>query len=324
LSTFESELRERQTRLTTLLCSDLGVPVTVESRQFVNLPGVALEPGSALLLPSIGFAVCILPEEIFEALDRDFSRRYSAGTPTFFVSLSEQAATDIEIAKDVLYVSLVACSGARIMHPDMSITYVSSFGAGVGRSVGPLDRQAVLGDGLPVRLSLSSDWSFQLDSICGLLSRHREVFCIPEIAFALRSLQRGGNLEMTSQEDLVLSIIALEELLIPERSNMITDKFARRVSSLISPAQSEEQQSRSNARALYRARSQLLHGESADVATPWDELVGIARYALSAAIIGTAEAHDLEVISECSIADFRDALVSGHRVNRYLMWEPHE
>jgi hypothetical protein len=98
--------------------------------------------------------------------------------------------------------------------------------------------------------------------VINLLEAALLVVELPEIRFALRSLDRGALCEVNDIEDAVLCTIATEELLMGLSTSDLTATFGRRVGVTITADPGLASRGEAAGRELYAARSHFLHRQS--------------------------------------------------------------
>jgi hypothetical protein len=121
--------------------------------------------------------------------------------------------------------------------------------------------------------------------------------CDGELRQAIDVLHDAADLSLTSNEQLTLCAIELEALLLPELTTELKQTFARRLGHLLGGPETE-----AVARAVYAARSDAVHGDTAAYAVP-----GHAQALLAGAVVA------LEALTRdgSTLADIRERLDAG-------------
>jgi hypothetical protein len=131
----------------------------------------------------------------------------------------------------------------------------------------------------------------------------------PDLLAAMRALQGATAPILSPMDQLVLTVRAIEALLLPGVTNGLGRTFVQRLSSLLAVDEAHQEVLRSTARLLYDARSANLHGnaphsrEEADAAADQAQ----AQQLLAAAIRQLAQQSNL-----VSVPDQRQALDDEH------------
>ncbi|MGC3862353.1 hypothetical protein ACPSM1_19450 [Micromonospora chersina] len=297
--------------LTGQLSQMLGRPLTVDLRSYQHIPHIGLDGMVAAEIPSLGLFLCRLPFPIWSELDYHFIPRYPPNPlPVFAVSLDRPGGRWDNVVR-TLYLSLVALTGARLEHPDNSVCYRSSLDGTVSRTIGPLGRGSLLLRTPPL-VRLNAVDVAELEKTCARLTALPGLLEIPEILFAAQSLERGAMPGVGLAEDTAICAIALEELLMKPNSKQLTATFARRVGVLLNDqVPAAEVASIRLARMIYRARSQVLHGEADLTRLDWVLLNRCSRLALAGAITVIARSLHCGLLTAYSPAVLGELLDRG-------------
>ena len=130
--------------------------------------------------------------------------------------------------------------------------------------------QELLFLGAPATFLLSHDVLERASALLDVVDR-----CEGELRQAIDVLHDAADLSLTPNEQLTLCTIELEALLLPELSTELKQTFARRLGHLLGGSDTEAM-----ARAVYAARSDAVHGDSAAYAE-----TGRAQSLLAGAVV---------------------------------------
>jgi hypothetical protein len=127
----------------------------------------------------------------------------------------------------------------------------------------------------------------------------------PELLAATRALLGTTAPMLSPMDQLVLTVRAIEALLLPEITSGLGKTFVRRVSSLLSVDESHREALRGIARTLYDARSASLHGEAP---RSWEDADMAAAQAHAEQLLAAAIRRLAERSNVVSVPDQRQAL----------------
>ncbi len=165
----------------------------------------------------------------------------------------------------------LAAPGSSIPDPQLSLGILDIAAANPVTQTRQGDAdQELLFLGAQATYLLSHDVLARASALLAVVDR-----CDGELRQAIDVLHDAADLSLTPNEQLTLCAIELEALLLPELTTELKRTFARRLGHLLGGSDTEEV-----ARAVYAARSDAVHGDSAAYAVP-----GRAQSLLAGAVV---------------------------------------
>jgi TPR repeat protein len=258
----------------------------------IDAPRVEIGGGALVALPFEDY------DDMVAGSFTDGRRDYESTSPVFFLSeyevevpddalegITDRHLADCDRVRDAL---ALAAPGSSIPDPLLSLRIldIASANRHTQTRQGQAD-QELLFLGAQETFLLSDDALAQASVLLDVVDR-----CVGELRQAIDVLHDAADLSLTPNEQLTLCTIELEALLLPELTTELKQTFARRLGHLLGGSDTE-----AIARAVYAARSDAVHGDSAAYAVP-----GRAQALLAGAVVAlealTRDGSMLEEIRE--------------------------
>jgi hypothetical protein len=237
---------------------------------FAHLPLVRLGDSAAA---SVADGELAAPDfDAWRELDDEFpwaDRHYDSTQPVFYAERLDDAenadveeiAARLDRQVDGVYRALLLATAVRLPSPRFSIRYLSYPERGAcHRVVGPFDREYVLYRPDPL-VVVDDALLGRVRATLALLLSAARLTEDSELGGALAALERTARPEFPHLNAFVHSMIALEELLMPDVRQQLTATFARRGGALLASGGEDYDDTVGWFRHLYHVRSAALHGE---------------------------------------------------------------
>jgi hypothetical protein len=254
---------------------------------YAHLPGVALEVGSRASfgigeLVALDFAEWLAIDWTFRPVPDSYDFRQVK--PVFFhasVATLPDSGNQSQSARDrstAPYEALLIGTGKPFADPKLSVSYHRSGEAEWEILLGPFEHEYAVFGGFQFRAALSEPVLERSRTVLPLLERWKS----PEVDAGLASLKRTALPEFSSMNAFLHNVTFLESMLIPELRERLTEAFARRGATLLSDREEEIASNHRVCRALYRARSEAMHGDDpaatiAQTGETTERFLGLAR-----------------------------------------------
>jgi hypothetical protein len=237
-----------------------------------HLPGVGLEGVDEVRFG--GGRLVHLPFDEWVALDDAFPQadsHYERSRPLFYrvaVDGAPAAPSLVAAAQAALEGPVTSAyhalrfAGQDLIHPRMAVVYATAPGGGARVTlVGPINRELVIYGRGSVALAAGP-----VAAARALLPLAEHAIAVPPVRAALDVLELTSRPEIGAGETaFVLSVAALEALLIPDERRRPQERFARMLGALYAASWGGDPLSlapvAAHAAALYRIRNRVVHGQ---------------------------------------------------------------